>query len=107
MRIVFADAFFWIALIEPGDNWHGRAKKTFISLQPRKLVTTDEVFSEVLTFYSNSGSYLRQRAISVVEDARKNPDIDVQPQSRQSALEGEALYKQRLTRDIASLIASL
>lgn len=98
MRIVFADAFFWIALIEPSDSWHDRVKKTFIDLQPCKLVTTDEVFSEVLTFYSNSGSYLRQRAISIVEDARKNPDVDVQPQSRQSAIEGEALYKQRFDK---------
>lgn len=98
MRVVFADAFFWIALIEPKDDWHECAKRTFASLQPFKLVTTDEVLSEVLTFYANSGHHLRQRAIALVEDARQNPNIDVQPQTRQSALEGEALYKQRLDK---------
>ncbi len=31
MRIVFADAFYWIALINPGDDWH------LARLQPHRL----------------------------------------------------------------------
>ena len=95
MRVVFADAFFWIALIEPSDSWHERARGKYLEIQPCKLVTTDEIFCEVLNFYAGSGPYRRKRAISFIKAARQNPYIDVQPQTRQSILAGEDLYERR------------
>lgn len=95
MRKLFVDTFVWIALIDPKDNWHSRVKQTLIDTQPCKLVTTDEVLSEVLTFYSKSGSFARKEAAAVVKNVLKDPDIEVREQTRQSFVAGLSLYQQR------------
>ena len=43
---VFADTFYWIALIDPRDAFHAAAHAYSGSLGPVRLVTTDEVFDE-------------------------------------------------------------
>jgi len=98
MKMLFADTFFWIAFLNPADDWHERVRQTFASLQPCKLVTTDEVLTEVLTFYSKSGSQLRFKAANLTRDLLASPDINVQPQTHQSFLDGLALYEQRLDK---------
>ncbi|MDX2229975.1 MAG: hypothetical protein NW220_10075 [Leptolyngbyaceae cyanobacterium bins.349] len=55
MRRVFADAFYWIALINPGDDWHLQARQVGLSLYPCTLVTTEEVLIETVNFYSSKG----------------------------------------------------
>jgi len=98
MRTLFADTFFWIAFLNPADDWHLRVRQTFASLQPCKLVTTDEVLTEVLTFYSKSGSQLRQKAATLTRDLLASPEVDIQPQTHQSFLDGLSLYEQRLDK---------
>jgi hypothetical protein len=39
MRTVFADAFYWIALINPGDDWYLAARNISLSLYPATFVT--------------------------------------------------------------------
>ena len=95
MRKIFADTFFWIAFVNPRDEWHSAVIQALVDLQPCKLVTTDEVLTEFLTFYANSGQHLRIRASNFAQSIRKDPNVEVQPQTRQSALEGAALYAQR------------
>ena len=48
MKQIFADTFYWVALINPQDNWHQRAREVTSSLKNVKLVTTDEVLVELL-----------------------------------------------------------
>lgn len=95
MRKIFADTFFWIAFVNPKDKWHSAVHQAFINLQPCKLITTDEVLTEFLTFYANSGQQIRIRASDFAESIRTDPNAEVQPQTRQSALAGAALYAQR------------
>ena len=42
-RTLFADAFYWVALIFPRDTFHARVRSFSASLGPARLVTTDEV----------------------------------------------------------------
>ena len=81
MRQIFADAFFWIALVNPRDNWHARAKETLLEIRDCQLVTTDEVLAEVMTFYAESGQFLRCQAISLMKRVKVDPTIKVLPQT--------------------------
>ncbi|MBW4443817.1 MAG: PIN domain-containing protein [Plectolyngbya sp. WJT66-NPBG17] len=98
MRQVFADTFYWIAFVDPGDTWHERVRQIFRALQPCKLITTDEVLVELLAFYSKSGTQLRQRASNLTRDILEGSDIEVIEQSHRSFLEGLALYENRLDK---------
>lgn len=69
MREVFVDTFFWIALANSRDPHHQRTKALQQSLRSARLVTTDEVLVEFLTFYAGYGSAmhtlpLKLRAVS-------------------------------------------
>lgn len=98
MRTLFADTFFWIAYADLTDDWHDRVEQTYIEAQPCKLVTTDEVLGEVLTFYSTSGKYVRQEAASLIRAVLSDSSVDVRPQTRQSFISGLSLYAQRLDK---------
>jgi predicted nucleic acid-binding protein len=95
MRRVFADTFYWIALANPKDQWHARVVQTMRSLGQVSLVTSDEVLNEFLTYYSGHGTALRISAVQTVEDALSDSQVTVRPQTRQSFLDGLALYKAR------------
>ncbi|MEC4804209.1 MAG: hypothetical protein SAJ12_04085 [Jaaginema sp. PMC 1079.18] len=50
MRLIFADTFYWIALINQKDDWHERVILFTSTLDQVEIVTTDEVLTEVLNF---------------------------------------------------------
>ena len=98
-RILFADTFYWIALINPRDAFHAAAHSFSSSLGPVRLLTTDDVFDEVLTFFAGMGPFWRGRAAGTVRDARQDPDIDVLPQTRADFDAALALYESRPDKD--------
>jgi hypothetical protein len=52
MTALFADTFYWIALIDLSDSAHRRALElTTSSLADVPIMTTDEVSAEYLTFF--------------------------------------------------------
>jgi hypothetical protein len=54
-RVLFADAFYWVALLNPGDAFHARVVAFSRTLGTAGLVTTDEVLTEVLNWFAASG----------------------------------------------------
>lgn len=50
MNVVFVDTFYWVALANPRDNWHERVKLASSALGPVRMLTTDEILVEFLTF---------------------------------------------------------
>ena len=56
MEKVFVDTVYWIAAINPKDQWAAaaRAAKSQLGRQTL-LITTDEVLAEVLTAFSKKG----------------------------------------------------
>lgn len=99
MKLILADTFYWIALINPKDDWHNRVVNVTRNLQQVKIVTTDEVLTEVLNFLSTYGIQRRQKTVKLIKDIMVNPNILVFQQTRDSFLQGLNLYENRLDKE--------
>jgi predicted nucleic acid-binding protein len=88
MTLVFADAFYWIALIHRRESAHRSALALSDNLRAATLVTTDEVLTEVLAFSSNAGTKGRRVAAASVRSILENPNVQVVPQSREGFVAG-------------------
>ncbi len=96
MKVVFADALYWIAIIRPQDSWQEAARQARDGLGNVILLTTDEVLSEFLNALSKGGGpRLRQQAAKMVKAIMENPNVRVIPQTRDSFLKGLSLYEKR------------
>src|SRR5205807_9144912 len=51
-RTLFADTFYWIALIFPRDAFHAAVSSFSRTLGSVRLLTTDEVLTEVLSHFA-------------------------------------------------------
>ncbi|MFM7449035.1 MAG: type II toxin-antitoxin system VapC family toxin [Leptolyngbyaceae cyanobacterium] len=98
MSRVFADTFYWVASLSPSDQWHQAVMDWTRSHSGISIVTTDEVLTEVLTFYSGFGRARRQQVVEFTRRIMKRSDIQVIPQSRESFLAGMELYERRLDK---------
>lgn len=98
MNAVFADTFFWIALVNPRDQWHAAAMRAEQTIGARGLITTDEVLAEFLTFFSRLGPHLRASAARLVRAMLVSPQVTVLPQTRDTFLAGLRLYETRLDK---------
>ena len=96
MRTVFADAGYWIALINPSDDLHYSAKSVSAAIAPFNIVTSEMVFTEVLNSFSRKGTGFRKATIDLIRDARTDTTIDVVPQTSELFNVAFELYLQRL-----------
>jgi predicted nucleic acid-binding protein len=80
VKQLFADTFYWLASINPGDDWHNKAKAITATLDQVQIVTTDEVLTEVLTFSAARGR-MRYVAVQLVKRLMKDPKILVLQQT--------------------------
>ena len=87
---VFADTFYWIALTDSTDAAHKRARQV-----TDDLVTTDEVLTEYLNFFSSSQEFMRREIVLTVEDILQDPGVTLVPQSRETFLTGLSLFRTR------------
>jgi predicted nucleic acid-binding protein len=95
MTALFADTFYWIALADFKDSAHWRAVEIATVKAGSGIVTTDEVLTEYLAFFSTAHAQFRQEAAESVEMILASPVIRVIPQSRDSFLAGLRLYRSR------------
>lgn len=95
MRRVFADANFWIALINRNDDLHHVAVAAQAGLTDATLVTTDEVLGELLNYYGGRGAIMRSAAALTVDGMRADPRVEVVAQSRATFDAGLQLYRSR------------
>jgi predicted nucleic acid-binding protein len=98
MRKIFVDTFYWIALINPQDDWHKKVISISQSLGNSLLITTEEVLTEVLAFYSKSGIKLRQKTINFIHSILNNQNIKIIEQTHYSFTLGFQLYQTRLDK---------
>jgi uncharacterized protein len=98
MRSLFADTFYWIALLNRREAWYSRVVTLSRTLGTRRLLTTEWVLAEFLAFYSAGGAVTRQRAATKTRQILQDPQIDVLPPSQATFLDGLALYESRLDK---------
>ncbi len=100
MSTVFADANFWIALLNRRDQHHDIAKKAEARLEPEtRFVTTEMVLAEVLnTFAELELGQLKDCAARFVLRLRNQPNTNIIPQTSdqfESAFEIYRGYKDK------------
>ncbi|MBR8836311.1 MAG: type II toxin-antitoxin system VapC family toxin [Stigonema ocellatum SAG 48.90 = DSM 106950] len=95
MRKVFADTFYWVALLNSSDVWHQEVRDFSKFLAHTRMITTDEVLTETLNFFSSFRLEMRKGASRLVRMIIADSTIQVIPQTRESFLAALALYEQR------------
>jgi predicted nucleic acid-binding protein len=98
-KTLFADAFYWVALIFPRDSFHTRVRSFSATLGPTPLVTTDEVLTEVLNHFCSFGPIWRAKVATLVHDVRNDPDVNVLPQNRTDFDAALALFEARPNKE--------
>jgi predicted nucleic acid-binding protein len=96
MRRLFADTFYWVALLYRRDPWHTRVTAFSTTLMDDDVIfTTDAVFLELLAALSAAGPYLRHEAVLCVDGLLNDPSVRVVEVARPLFLDGLALYRAR------------
>ena len=95
MDEIFADAFYWIALANPADQWHSVAKQFDENNSDALLITTEEVLTEFLNYYAEAGARRRKIIGAMCEQVLAHPNITVIPQTHESFSQGLDLYRGR------------
>ena len=95
MNSLFADTFYWIALVDLTDSSHQRAVALTSERSDSLIITTDEVLAEYLTFFAMAPEPMRRKAVVNAQRILEAPGVEVVPQSRDSFLSGMALYAAR------------
>ncbi len=96
MTVVFADTFYWAALTHPIEQYHQQALALAASLERSgRVVTSEDVLAEYLNLFSKRGAYWRARAVTVVNNLRTLPHLDIVPQSSREFASGLELYAAR------------
>jgi hypothetical protein len=98
-RVLFADTFYRIALLNPRDVFHPAVMSYSRTLAGARVVTTDEIFTEALNYWSGAGPYWRGLAAAQVHDLRNDAAIDVLPQTRADFDAALALYEARRDKE--------
>jgi predicted nucleic acid-binding protein len=82
MKTVFADTGYWIALLNPNDQLHYKAKNVTAYLMPSlHIVTSEIIFTELLNAFSKQGSLFRRAAVNLINQSISNPHIEVVSQT--------------------------
>jgi predicted nucleic acid-binding protein len=92
VRPVFGDAAYFIALLNPTDNFHARARG-FALLPPGPLITTYWILAEVGDAFSQPRN--RAKFARLLELRASTPDIEVLPPSIEQFQAGSTLHASR------------
>ncbi|MBV8855731.1 MAG: PIN domain-containing protein [Acidobacteria bacterium] len=77
MRKVFVDTFYWIARINPRDQWHQKAVELSASLKDAELITSETVLIELLNYFSEYGPEMREAVTRIVRQISNDPAITI------------------------------
>jgi len=94
MRRVFADTGYWIAVLDPKDQLHERAKQVSRSLGNAKIVTTEMVVAELLNFFADR-SDRRAVVTAAVTAILQDANTEVVPQTSLQFRDAYSRYKAR------------
>ena len=97
MRTIFVDTSYWIARINPRDQWHHKAVALSSSLKDADLVTSDAVLTELLNYFSGYGTEMREAVALIVRYITDDTTITVDKSSYRFD-EGLALFESRLDK---------
>ncbi len=97
MRTVFADTFYFLALLNPSDQAHGKAV-AFTSSNAVRMVTTDWVLTELADGLARSRRG-RTEFLGTLADLQADADVTIVPCDHALMGEGVQLYAQRADKE--------
>jgi uncharacterized protein len=95
MTPFFADTGYFVAILNPRDQYHDRAK-AYVGAG-RSLVTTQFVLAEVAATFARAAD--RQRFLDLLDALESDPDATIVPASDELFTAGVELYRQRPDKD--------
>ena len=95
MRTVFVDTGYWVAILNPDDGLHQTAVGVAASLLSLQIITSEMVFTEALNSFSKQGAFLRQNAVTLIQQSIRKPNVEVIPQTSYLFHEALNLHQQR------------
>ena len=93
--VYFADTFWWIAVANPKDAWHARALAWEAAHPNAQYITTEEILSEVLSWFAGSGPAGRAHACALVRSILADPSMQVLPQTSADFVSALSLFESR------------
>jgi uncharacterized protein len=66
-----------------------------VGLAERRIVTAEEILTELLNYFGARGSYFRSAAVKLVERMQADRSVQVLPQTHEGFLAGLRLYQAR------------
>src|SRR5438105_1748001 len=97
--VYFADTFWWIAVANPKDTWHARVLAWEAAHPQARFVTTEEILSELLTWFAGTGPAGRAHASAMARGILADPSTQVLPQTSADFAAALTLYEARLDKD--------
>ena len=97
--VYFADAFYWIAVAHPRDAFHSRVMSWRRANTRARLVTTEEVLTELLNWFAGLGATGRLLATDLISDILADPRIQILPQTTSGFHNAIAFYRSRLDKE--------
>ena len=98
MNRVFADTSYWVAILRDNDQWHEIAVLTINELVETEIVTTESVLIEVLNYFSEYKSDIKDFVANYVEAILKDDETLVILHNHDDFLKALELYKSRLDK---------
>jgi uncharacterized protein len=95
MNRIFVDALYWVAVINPKDQWHARAVEVGTGIEGRDLVTTESVLIELMNFFGEYGAGFRLKTARLVQALLDRDDVEIAIQTQSDFLAGIDLYRAR------------
>lgn len=95
MKTVFADAGYWLAILNPADDLRIKAATVSNTLDPFQILTSEMVFTEVLNSFSRQNSAFRKTAVQFVKQSFDNPRIEIVSHTNDLFQQSLNLYEQR------------
>jgi predicted nucleic acid-binding protein len=92
---VYADSGYWIALLNPNDQWNQSAVLATQQIQGRRIITSEMVLVEFLNGVARFGPQVRRHAVNATQRLYNNPNIEI---VKQSSLQLAAAVERYLSR---------
>lgn len=96
MKVVFADAGYWIAALDEDDQLHDAARRVVSNLGQHRIITTQMTLVEALNHMSRLGEYKRRLAYDGVFAIRTNPNVEIVEQTGRQFEDALARYGTRM-----------
>ena len=98
MKRVFADTSYWVAILRDNDQWHEIAILVINELGKTEIITTESVLIEVLNYFSEYKSDIKDFVANYVEEILKDDETLVLLHNHDDFLKALELYKSRLDK---------